>query len=433
MPESVLIVGCGVLGLSTALELSKRGYSVTAIDAHQVPSPWSAACDYNKIIRTEYEDIIYTKLAVEAWKIWRSDELYMPAYRECGRILITPELHIGRKEFEKIGIANLKSLGYGNGITYAKGSKQMAKDFELLKFNSIKDLTEYKFNPEAGLGVAAKSLERVYLAAKNNGVKFIFGPAGNVSKIESIDGKDYVIASDGSSYTADKIVIATGAACGRLLDLKQQQSASGLFVTHIKLTEQEFEKFKSIPIVFDSDLGYFFPPDEETRVLKIALPGSGTQNFVTSSFREETRSLPSYRTEQPNITIPVECIKQAKKLLETFVPELAYHNLFDHKTCWIADTSDSHYIIDKVPYLSQVYAATGDSGHAYKLLPTIGRYISDKLENKLDKELEKLWRWREHLEGFDATKLSWRISSDNTEFSSIKWAEQVYSDNTSRL
>lgn len=62
----VIIVGGGAWGLSTALHMTNEGYSDITIyeRAEQIPSPYSAAWDINKIVRAEYEDPFYSKLAL---------------------------------------------------------------------------------------------------------------------------------------------------------------------------------------------------------------------------------------------------------------------------------------------------------------------------------------------------------------------------------
>lgn len=62
----IIILGGGAWGLSTALYLMEAGYSdVTILErAEAIPSPYSAAYDLNKIIRAEYEDEFYSKLAL---------------------------------------------------------------------------------------------------------------------------------------------------------------------------------------------------------------------------------------------------------------------------------------------------------------------------------------------------------------------------------
>jgi len=63
--SSILIVGAGVFGLSTALHLAQDGYTnITVLDRENVPSLYSAGNDLNKIVRAEYEDSFYTELAL---------------------------------------------------------------------------------------------------------------------------------------------------------------------------------------------------------------------------------------------------------------------------------------------------------------------------------------------------------------------------------
>ena len=48
--SSILIVGGGTWGCSTALHLARRGYTnVTLLDVNYIPSPISAGHDVNKI------------------------------------------------------------------------------------------------------------------------------------------------------------------------------------------------------------------------------------------------------------------------------------------------------------------------------------------------------------------------------------------------
>ena len=64
--EPIAIIGGGAFGLSTALELSRNGYTnITVFEKdEEIPSRWSAANDLNKIARAEYEDDWYTDLAI---------------------------------------------------------------------------------------------------------------------------------------------------------------------------------------------------------------------------------------------------------------------------------------------------------------------------------------------------------------------------------
>ena len=64
--DSIIIIGAGAFGLSTALHLLRSGYTnLTVLEKdEQIPSRYSAANDLNKIVRAEYEDPFYTELTV---------------------------------------------------------------------------------------------------------------------------------------------------------------------------------------------------------------------------------------------------------------------------------------------------------------------------------------------------------------------------------
>lgn len=423
MPTA-LIVGCGVFGLSTALELAQNGYIVTALDAYPVPSPWSAANDFNKIIRAEYSKPEYVKLSLEAIEQWRSDPKFELSYNECGRLLNTPKSQVGRRQFEEIGILNIQKLGWGKNIETLVGGKAIAQKFPELGQNQVDETVDVKWNPESGLAHAANSLKAVYEAAQESGVTFKFGEAGHAINLEDHDGKTHITTEDGQKHTSDFVIVSAGAATGNLVDLGNLQSATGLFVTHIQLTSAEFTKYERMPIVFDSELGYFFPPDPETHILKVCLSGIGVSHSVADPFDpSQRRSLPRYKLQNPQDTIPSTGPQQAKKLLEKYVPDLAQHKLFKHKVCWIADTAESNFIIDKVPGHTNLYVASGDSGHAFKFLPNIGKYIRRKLEGLLEPELASMWTWKDAATNFNAEVLPWRVLKKTLNINEVDFIE----------
>ena len=87
--SAVVIVGAGAWGLSTALHMVGAGYSnITVLDrTERIPSPYSAACDLNKIVRAEYEDRFYTDLALVCFHILRQTMYIIHAIIRCNDVL----------------------------------------------------------------------------------------------------------------------------------------------------------------------------------------------------------------------------------------------------------------------------------------------------------------------------------------------------------
>jgi sarcosine oxidase/L-pipecolate oxidase/L-saccharopine oxidase len=198
--------------------------------------------------------------------------------------------------------------------------------------------------------------------------------------------------STGETYTADKILIALGASTGYIVDLENQIRSLGLFITHIHLTEDEYLKYSNIPIFFSSEMGYFFPPDSKTHDLKFALTFGDTSNKVADPHNMGNQVyLPRFSTKD---SFPAPGESHVRRLLRLVLPELADHQLYKSKVCWISDTTTSDFLIDKIPATDNVFIATGDSGHGYKFLPNIGKYISLKLQGNLDEESSDRWKWK---------------------------------------
>lgn len=86
---SILIVGGGVFGTSTAYHLSQRGYeNVTVLDRFDAPSKDSAATDLNKVVRADYPNPLYAKLGMESMQEWKDPKsIFAGMYRESGWIM----------------------------------------------------------------------------------------------------------------------------------------------------------------------------------------------------------------------------------------------------------------------------------------------------------------------------------------------------------
>ena len=72
-----VIVGGGVFGCTTALELLSRGWSVSIINPGTPPHADASSTDVSKVVRMDYgSDIFYHELgeiAIEGWKRWNRD------------------------------------------------------------------------------------------------------------------------------------------------------------------------------------------------------------------------------------------------------------------------------------------------------------------------------------------------------------------------
>ncbi|MCY3562521.1 MAG: FAD-dependent oxidoreductase, partial [bacterium] len=70
--DSVVVVGAGIFGLAGALELERRGYGVTLVNAGPIPHASAASNDVSRMVRMDYgADRLHCRLGSEAISGWR--------------------------------------------------------------------------------------------------------------------------------------------------------------------------------------------------------------------------------------------------------------------------------------------------------------------------------------------------------------------------
>src|SRR5881398_434275 len=106
--SKVIVVGAGINGVTTAIELRRRGHDVVLVDSGPLPHPLAASTDISKAVRAAYgADEEYTELAERSIKIWRewNQEFGAQLYREVGVMFVRQrEMKPGDFEYESLKI-----------------------------------------------------------------------------------------------------------------------------------------------------------------------------------------------------------------------------------------------------------------------------------------------------------------------------------------
>ncbi|KAI0107385.1 FAD dependent oxidoreductase [Hypoxylon sp. NC0597] len=404
----ILILGAGTFGLSTAYHLAKAGYTnVTVLEKSPTfPPELSAGNDLNKILRAEYEDPFYADLALEAMAAWKSP-LFAPYYYETGYLLCNsaaaPEK--SKKSLQKALESIRQRPEFKDKITPITSREDIRKVAPA--FTGPMQWKGY-FNSFAGYAHAADALTAVYSACIALGVTIHLNSAVR-SLTYSGEVCTGALTTAGKHYQASVTVLALGASLGSILpQIKRQVIAKASPLAHIQLTAEEAAQLRGIPVTYARDLGFFFEPDHRTNLLKICPAMAGYTNYDTLS----GLSLPP----EDNAFIPAQDEAMIRRVLRETLPTLADRPLIGRRVCWCADTADSEYVIDFVPGKKGLIVVTGDSAHAFKMLPTVGGWVKEVLEK--GGQERRRWKWKE---GSDAAAvdISWRVG-ENMDFKEVK-------------
>ncbi|KIJ52363.1 hypothetical protein M422DRAFT_74013 [Sphaerobolus stellatus SS14] len=399
--SQILVVGTGAFGISTALHLLRRGYTnVTVIDrASMLPAPDAASTDINKVVRTSYSEVIYTKLTQAAIEEWKKEE-WGDTYQESGVLL-----RGGYGSYGNLALANDKSCSVH--IQEFQNGEELrsiySPNIELGPL--LLDKFEGYLNKDSGWAKARQGVELAIEQVRRLGGRV----EGNKQVVGILPDGQGVKLSDGTEMKAELAVIATGSwtpSTFGSLGLSDRVLATGQCIATIQLAPEEAEIYKDVPVVLDYTTGfYMFPPNPEN-IVKVAIHFAG---FTNPQGQVEGRSVSTPRTfltHDNGGAIPKHVVKKLRESVAGVYPELGKKPFSGTRLCWYADTSDSDWLIDFHPDYPSVLFATGGSGHAYKFLPILGCLVVDRIENTLDPLLTRKFAFDRIFTGGHTSDLS---------------------------
>ncbi|KID83347.1 FAD dependent oxidoreductase [Metarhizium guizhouense ARSEF 977] len=390
--DPVVVIGAGVFGLSTALELTTRGYTnVTVLDRYLPPAVDGSSVDISRIIRFDYGDAFYSKLAREAVQLWATE--YPDHYHQAGFLMLNE-----KGGFEYTAKSKQVDEQLGKTIEEYADATRMRSIRPGIP-GKLEGMSAY-YNPKGGWADAASSIAQLAARCSLAGVSFVTGARGTAVSLMYQDSRVVgVKVVRGSPIRASLVILATGAWTNHLLPVGHASSASAQPVGFIQLTEGEAAGLRNMPVMINSNKGVFvFPPTPGSNILKVARHGWGyaTEEKVDDG-HSPARVVSCPRRDGNNARssyMPEDAQQGLRDGLRDLVPEFAERPWSRLRLCWYSDTPEGDFIADKHPHVQGLFIATGGSGHGFKFLPVLGKYIVDCLENKAGKELRWKWRYR---------------------------------------
>ncbi len=372
-----LIVGGGIFGLTTALELRQRGYKTAVFDPGPIPHPLAASTDISKVIRMEYgADELYMEMAekaLEGWQRW-NEEFPEKLYHQSGVTMITRQpMQPGGYEYESYAL--LLRRGHA---PLRLDSATIAERFPAWKAGAYVD---GYFHSKGGYAESGRVVEQLAQQAQAVGVTLYAGQT--ITEILSANGRvGGVRTSEGQLFQGGIVLVAAGAWTQLLVpELEKALTPTGHPVFHLKTADTALFKPPSFT-VFTADIAnsgwYGFPVHPRQGVIKVANHGVGQIIHPVRDQRQVTGA----------------DIRQLRNFLESSLPTLKDATITYTRRCLYSDTPDGHFWIDHHPEITGLVVAAGGSGHAFKFAPILGGLIADAIERRANPYLTR-FRWRE--------------------------------------
>lgn len=381
MEPSVLVVGAGTFGTSTAFHLAssyKDASRVSIIDRSPSPPKPAASIDINRIIRTDYPNSLYCNLACEAIHAWFWSYELGPFFHKTGWVMLDEK---GSDLSERV----LKVFkDRGSTQTEDVPLDKLDERWDVLKGTDIEGFENAYWNPEAGWCDAAGATASFMKAAEKRGVKRIMGDVKELILDPNSGRIEGVRTADGQQLTADRIVLATGAWTSSMLSpvedslgipepdrVEQQAQATGRVSAYYKMSDKELEQLSTskMPVVMYGMQGEVIPPSAENKLLKYNNSETTFINTITTKSGHKISVPRSDRSQN----IVSEQLKQETEAVMTskVLPRFASNKQADHwRVCWDALTPTEDWLLCKHPHpqLSNLYLAVGGSFHSYKFV-----------------------------------------------------------------
>lgn len=345
-----IVVGAGVGGVFTALELVRRGVQTELIEAWSPGHAGSASGGEHRVLRSSHgADTFYASMAAQARLEWL--ELAERAKREIfvqsGAVLLARQ---GSTSWEDASAESLKEIGVP---AFRMSPEELTTRVPAM---SAEGLAFALWEPEAGFiyakdGVRAAAEEFLRL-----------GGTVTTGKVET--DRDEFPTLDGTRLDADLVYMTCGA------------WMSGLFprsvAPHVDVVRQNVIMFAppAGSTLYDSgrhpawiDHGYG----------AYGIPAAGGYGFKPVMVWKQL----AIDLASEDRLVDQSTIARTRQYLAMRFPGMVGQPITQTAVAQIANTPDTHFIIDHHPQHENVVLVAGDSGHLLKHGPVIGRYIAE--------------------------------------------------------
>ncbi len=370
-----LIIGAGIMGCSTALELSREGLHVAVLEKGSIGA--GSTGKSSAIIRQHYSNPTTAKMALHSLRVFQNFKEVIGGecgFTETGFLVLTPE-----KDTEGLQ-ANIK-LQRDVGITTEQLSqKEVLSRWPYLEGSGF---VEAAYEPESGFADPNLTLQAYAQAGRDKGVTFFQDTpvTGLLFQNEIVQG----VKTPKFTLSSPIVINCAGAWGARIARMAAVEIPIKSCRVQVAFFRRPQANQAGHPVVADFIHAVYWKPETGGLTL-VGLIDPEEEKYVVD---------PDAYNEKPDFDFILDA---GNRLVNRF-PALEASESAGGFAALYAITPDWHPIIDELLPDSGFYICAGFSGHGFKLGPAVGRMTADMILGKdtpeMDRSIFRLNRYAE--------------------------------------
>jgi len=346
--QTALILGAGIMGLSTAWALSRAGWAVRVVEQDPVPNPRGSSVDDHRLIRHAYgAEAGYMRMIDPAYSAWAT------LFAEAGEAPYVETGVLALAGARGGWIADSRAALMGDG--HALSDLQPAEIAARYPFLAPEGIASAFHMPRGGVLLARRIVEVLAGLLARRGVPI---ERATAAEVEGEQARLHL--TDGRVLSADLLVVAAGPWGPRLVPgLAARVRPTRQVVVRLAPPPELAEAWARAPMLLDigtTDGFYAVPPVAGTP-LKI-----GDHKFAATHDPDGPRE------------VTADEVEGILGLARGRIRDLGAYRVLSAIACWYDVEPHEHFVVERLG--ARGFVMSGFSGHGFKFGALLGLAVA---------------------------------------------------------